>query len=292
MGSKWGLAKWVVENLPPAPLLVDAFAGGCAVSHAAALAGWPEIIANDLVPFGVKLFRECACAEDVPDEWKRWVSREEFMRLRNTDSFVRLVWCFGGKADYWCAREKESYYRALWRARVNGDRSGWDAFAPCDPDPVSIRREAEAVRRAAKVNMPRPWRLKLQERLVCLANIIADGRHGLLGGVRYSFADYSELPTDDPATVVYCDPPYIGTTGYCSADGRRMTFDHSRFYAWAESIAALPVISERAMPADRFACVAERAGRNLLCATRNTACVERLYVPRNRIDEYYSRLQR
>ncbi len=32
-----------------------------------------------------------------------------------------------------------------------------------------------------------------------------------------------------PGDVVYCDPPYAGTAGYCGLDEK---FDHSRFWAW------------------------------------------------------------
>ena len=48
-GSKNAIAPWVVEHLPPAETLVDLFAGGCAVTHAAMLSGkFERFIANDL----------------------------------------------------------------------------------------------------------------------------------------------------------------------------------------------------------------------------------------------------
>ena len=103
--------------------------------------------------------------------------------------------------------------------------------------------------------------------------------------------DYRELASTEPDAVIYCDPPYRGTRGYFREDGSRIAFDHARLYDWVESVAALPVISEREMPTDRFACVAERAGRNTLCATKNTPTVERLFVPKKRLDEYRSRLR-
>ena len=46
-GSKSRIAEWVVSVLPPAPVLVDLFAGGCAVTHAALHSGkWGRIVAN------------------------------------------------------------------------------------------------------------------------------------------------------------------------------------------------------------------------------------------------------
>lgn len=78
---------------------------------------------------------------------------------------------------------------------------------------------------------------------------------------------------------------------YYDEAGKQMRFDHARFYDWAVSIAALPVISEREMPPDRFACIAEKVAANRLCATKTTQAVERLFVPKNRLDEYKSRMQ-
>ena len=48
-GSKNKIARWVIDNLPEDKILVDLFAGGCAVTHAAMLSGkWDRIVANDI----------------------------------------------------------------------------------------------------------------------------------------------------------------------------------------------------------------------------------------------------
>ena len=53
-GSKNKIAGWVIDNLPEDEILVDLFAGGCAVTHAALLSGkWNRIVAN--VPVEVLL---------------------------------------------------------------------------------------------------------------------------------------------------------------------------------------------------------------------------------------------
>ena len=41
-GSKNQIARWVIDNLPEDKILVDLFAGGCAVTHAAMLSGKGE----------------------------------------------------------------------------------------------------------------------------------------------------------------------------------------------------------------------------------------------------------
>lgn len=51
--------------------------------------------------------------------------------------------------------------------------------------------------------------------------------------VRSSFAvaDYRDLSPSQ--SVIYCDPPYTGTTGYANGG-----FDHAAFYKWCERMAA------------------------------------------------------
>lgn len=47
VGSKSRIAKWLIEQLPAAPVLVDAFAGGCAITHAALESGkFDRVISN------------------------------------------------------------------------------------------------------------------------------------------------------------------------------------------------------------------------------------------------------
>ena len=56
-GSKSQIAEWVVSILPKAEILVDLFAGGCAITDCAMQSGkWKRIIANDLEGSGIRLF--------------------------------------------------------------------------------------------------------------------------------------------------------------------------------------------------------------------------------------------
>jgi len=98
MGSKSTIAEWVISHLPKADTLVDAFAGGCALTHAAMLSRkFKRIIANDITD-APKLFID-ACNVLYKDE-KRWVSREYFEANKDNDPFVRLIWSFGNNQRY------------------------------------------------------------------------------------------------------------------------------------------------------------------------------------------------
>ena len=121
-GSKNKIAGWVIDNLPEDKILVDLFAGGCSVTHAAMLSGkWDKIIANDIGD-APELFVD-AINGKYADE-KRWISREDFQNLKDADPYVSLCWSFGNnRSDYLYAREIEPWKKALHYARVFGDCS-------------------------------------------------------------------------------------------------------------------------------------------------------------------------
>ena len=48
-GSKSRIAHWVIDQLPRGRVLIDAFAGGCSITHRALLSQkWQTVIANDI----------------------------------------------------------------------------------------------------------------------------------------------------------------------------------------------------------------------------------------------------
>ena len=123
MGSKSKIAADIIRLLPEAGHFYDLFAGGCAVTHAAMLSGkFGHIHANDIDTRPVALFRNVMDGK-YADE-KRWISREDFYRLKDTDPYVSCCWSFGnGGVNYLYCREVEDWKHALFLARVQGDTS-------------------------------------------------------------------------------------------------------------------------------------------------------------------------
>ena len=121
-GSKNKIAGWVIDNLPEDEILVDLFAGGCAVTHAALLSGkWDRIVANDIGD-APELF--CDAIDGKYADEKRWISREDFQNLKDTDPYVALCWSFGNnRTGYLYAQEIDPWKKALHYARVFGDNS-------------------------------------------------------------------------------------------------------------------------------------------------------------------------
>ena len=134
IGSKNAIADWVIEHLPGSGTLVDLFCGGCAVTHAALLSGkWDRIIANDLHGDVPQLFMDAIAGKYTTETEKRWISREDFFRLKDTDAYVRLCWSFGNNGDtYLYAKEIEPFKKRLHElvfADTIAERmSAWRAF--------------------------------------------------------------------------------------------------------------------------------------------------------------------
>ena len=89
-----------------------------------------------------------------------------------------------------------------------------------------------------------------------------------------SVGDYAnvEIPR---GSVVYCDIPYRETNVY----DKENDFDYQRFYEWCARQTQPVFISSYDMPAEGFRCIAEFEHRSILCATRNNAVTERIFMP-------------
>lgn len=126
-GSKNFIAEWVIKNLPAGTRFVDLFAGGCAVTHAAMLSPkWVSHLANDINDTP-RLFLDAINGKFRNE--KRWISREDFFRLKDTEPYVAAVWSFGNHCQtYMYAKELEPYKKALHYARVFGDFSLFEAM--------------------------------------------------------------------------------------------------------------------------------------------------------------------
>lgn len=114
MGSKNSIAKDIVNALPSGERLVDLFAGGCSITDCALknTDKFSRFLVNDLNGWTPKAYVK-ALAGGFNDE-ERWISRQEFFRLKDTDSYVKLCFSFGNNLKtYMYNPELEPYKRAL-----------------------------------------------------------------------------------------------------------------------------------------------------------------------------------
>ena len=129
-GSKNRIAKRLVDALPPAPVLYDVFCGGCAVTHAAMLSGkYQRFVINDRRGWLPAAFQKAIHGGYAHED--RWISREDFERLRSTDAYAALCFSFGNDCrSYMYARGLEPYKRALHYAIFWRDFAPWKELCP------------------------------------------------------------------------------------------------------------------------------------------------------------------
>ena len=279
-GSKSRVAEWVVECLPTSHTLVDLFAGGCAVSHAALLSGkWGRVVANDLTDVPGVFLRaargEFRGYDVVP-------TRVEFEALKSEDPLVALLYSFGNNGrDYlWgpkyegvkvaasrmlsagSLRERRLWYRRFLR-ELAVYLDGRDVGELKRPNGVA---ELEGLERLE--GLQRLERLQGLERLERL-----QGLEGL-ERLEVSKLDYRDVTIPDGATV-YADPPYRGTSCVGVDAGG---FDFDAFDQWLASTPFPVFVSEFTAPSGCVE-IASRERRSSMSANgKNSRAVERLFV--------------
>lgn len=242
MGSKSKIAKWIVDMLPAAHTWVEPFAGGCAVTHAAILSGkYKKFIINDITD-SAKVFVDAINGKFKNEN--RWISRSDFLELKDEDAYVRLCFSFGNDQKTYCySREIEPYKRAFHYAVMFNDFKPFEdlgiklniskTFNSDYERRIHIKRHLIAIRKDKHAGYLQSLeRLERLQRLQSLQSL--ERLHPLQ-------LDYRDVPIPKNDYIVYCDPPYVNTNAYLSS------FNHDEFYKWALSIKNL-FISEYEMP--------------------------------------------
>ena len=317
-GSKSRIAHWVIDHLPRGRVLIDAFAGGCAIIHRALLSQkWETIIANDINGKYPQLFADAIHGKYRDD--KRWISREDFERLKSKDAFVACCWSFGNNLQsYMYSPAIEPYKRALHYAIV------FDDFAPMQElmpevaqavhDAIQGQNDLHDRRVTAQkvivktlkrltddnylhsviqnnplyrtilhtsMNAPSLQRLHSLESLQRLERLQSLQRLESLESLerlQVASLSYDEIDIP-PDAVVYCDPPYHAC--YKSLyEGTAKEFDHNAYYDWCVSVSKTnPIfISEYSIEDDRFEIVAEKQKMTSMSPKTAFNVTERLYT--------------
>lgn len=265
-GSKSSIAEWVVDHLPSADVLVDVFAGGCAITHCAALSGkFKKIIVND-IGSGPELFRGAINGEYSADEMK-WVSREEFFERKESDPFIKYVWSFGNNGNtYLYSKEIEPYKKAVFemltaptvderRLKYHDVIRQLDNFLRASGKSLPSARQSEQITRLIGIEQSKEF--ERNNRITNLDSFKKSEHYVRAKMLDFSNLDYSNLDYRQlnipECSVVYCDPPYEGTDGY------GIEFDHAEFWDWCRTVASngnKVFVSEYKAPCD-FKCVDE-----------------------------------
>lgn len=277
MGSKNKIAKRVIDHIPASDYLYDLFGGGGAITHCACESGkFKHVIYNELDPITFKGF-DMAIHGKFNNE-NRWISREDFNKLKNKDPYVAICFSFGNNLRDYCYSEKtEKLKKALHYAIC------FDDFSLLENLGVKLKRKSSGrieltkqVKELLKLNKLGEQNLEALNRLQSLERL-ESLQH--LQHLDLTNKDYADVEIKDNS-VIYCDPPYLNTKGY------KIKFDNERFYSWCRKQKELVIISEYNMP-DDFICVVQREKRVLMNKDDKTIKkTEKLFVPKHQYQMY------
>lgn len=253
-GSKNKIAEFIISKLPRAEHFYDLFAGGCAITHCALVSGkYNHIHANDIQVKYPQLFYDAAHGKYKNEN--RVITRDEFFMFKDTDALVELCWSFGnGKTTY------------LWDKNIEDVKQAACKVIMCD-DKQKRRLYFREFINKLQSNMTNDEKSKLLQ-LQSLESIERLERLERLEISGKSYDDVEILPN----SVVYCDPPYVGTKGY------GVDFDHNKFYQWLRSTTFPVYISEYTMPSDFIPVATVDKVANFSATNNSTIKQENLYL--------------
>ena len=280
LGSKNFIAKWVCDILPNANTLYDLFAGGGAITHCASLnQKYNNYIVNDLNSLCINGLKMAYNGEFKNET--RWISREDFFKLRDTDYYVACCYSFGNSfRTYSYSKETAQLKKAMHYSVYFNDNSLLSEFINVDnltytsdniqDRMIYLRKYMHNFTdfKDKKIQLQNLERLARIQSLECLQK----------DNIKFYSDDYQNIPLTDKDAVIYCDIPYANTAKY------KHSFDYERFYLWAEKQEVPVYISEYEMPKDRFVCVAEKEKICRFSSTNNSkVAIERIFRPKTQL---------
>lgn len=252
-GSKNKIAQQIIDFLPSAEHFYDLFGGGGSITHCALLSGkYKYVHYNELDPLIFKGFR-MAVNGDFKNE-TRWVSREDFNRLKNSDPYVAICFSFSNNLKtYTYSRQKEDFKKSLHDFLFFNDKNGIEKYVPINIVFTSndvntkrlefqryLKKYTETIKDYCNCANGKPnnilhslERLHRLQELHCLQGV---------NNIYFTNDSYDNIKIENDS-VIYCDPPYTSMHKY------RIDFDFDNFYSWAKEQNNI-YISEYKMPED------------------------------------------
>ena len=281
-GSKNGIAEWVYMHFPKLTNFYDLFAGGCAITQIALMRqDFKNYFCNDIDPDGINLFLDAIHGKFKNET--RWISREDFFRLKDKEPYIKYAWSFGNNGrDYLYSKEIEPYKKAWHYAIFLHDYSlakelglNLESIEPIQ----DIYDRYIATKRLTKYiiqdeNITRSINFERQQQLEALNRLQS------LQSLQSLHSDYSDVLIKADS-VIYADPPYFNTNSYGAKN--QNTFDYERFYSWCRKQKEILIISEYYMPED-FIVIDEIEKPVMMNSGADLKVMEKLFIPAHQKD--------
>ena len=309
MGSKNKIAEKIIDFLPAGDMLIDLFGGGGAITDCAKQSNkWNTILYNEIDPLPYKCFTKALKGEYKNET--RWISKEDFNKLKDTDEYVACCFSFGNNfKTYMYNKVKEPYKRAYHYAIVFNDFEPLCKILDNDENVKEIEQALKGItdkkerrlvfqRSLGRYILEREEHLEKLDRLNEIKSTVLMSKnssrevsqnqqyfeqlnkicvpHDEINNILFFNTDYRNINLPE-GSIIYCDIPYKNTGGY------KHQFDYDYFYDWCilkKNEGHQIFISEYSMPEDRFKCVFEVVKRCSFSQTMNKATYEKIYVPK------------
>jgi len=293
MGSKNSIAQKIVNFLPKAEHFYDLFGGGGAISHCALLSGkYKYVHYNELNPLVYKGF-QMAINGEFKDE-KRWISREDFNALKDTDPYVAICFSFGNNLKaYLYGKEIEPIKKAFHYAVCFDDYSLLDTYFNENKIrlhqskfndrrlefPIKLsnlyRNNLLDLKKISKgVNIRKTDICACTQNLDFIARLQNLESLGRLQNLELTNLSYNDVKIErERERCIYCDIPYKNTAKY------QDNFDYEKFYNWCLQQDNI-YISEYQMPED-FKCILEIKRQNIFGQKQDNYVIEKLFTPKS-----------
>ena len=316
VGSKNLIVEKLVKSLPNADNFYDLFAGGGAVTHYVYLSGkYKKVYMNDLDPHPIKLFKK-ALNGDFRNE-TRWISREDFFSLKDSDEYVAYCWSFGNNGRmYLYGKEIEPYKKACHYAIVFDD---WKLLEELCPEVVDVAKKAlngvsdlklrrlrfapaivKELKKLGDWNLVQKnplykschWRggkldgknndlqsLESLERLERLQSLERLERLQSLERLENKI-EFSNKSYDE-IEIKQNSVIYCDIPYQNTVEYKIGSFDYDKFYSWCEKQTEPLFVSSYDLPADRFFCIKEFEKNCTFQSGGNNKKIEKLYIPKH-----------
>nr|DAG40653.1 MAG TPA: DNA adenine methylase [Caudoviricetes sp.] len=300
-GSKSKIVDKLAEVIPYRGIdnFYDLFAGGCAVTHKMYLEGrYKHYYANDINGQALRLF--CDGLKGKYANETRWISREDFFNLKDSDPYVSCCWSFGNnQRDYLYSKIIEPYKKACHYAIVFNDFSLLRQLYPSVSEAcektlkgiTDIHERRIKFRNIVKSRLNDGDNTQFLETSGEMDRLESLERLERLQSLEGSISDYRAVEIK-PNSVIYADIPYIATNTYDNTSSVIQPFNHEDFYDWCCKQNELVLISEYYMPEDRFTKVWGTNHVQSLCATKTSSVQECLFVPTRQLEKYNNMMKR
>ena len=240
MGSKSGIVTELCRVFPKADNFYDLFGGGFAVSHFMLLhrgRDYKTFTYNEIQPGFSDLIKDAINGKYSYNNFKpKFITREEFKKLKDSDAYVKLCWSFGCNGrDYLFNPETERLKHALHNAVVFNEFDelakellGIETFT--EPD-IKKRRISTKQLLKNRCELQQLQQLERLEQLQQLERLERLQQLEQLQRLDLKTGSYIDVKIKSNS-VVYCDPPYQNTGGYKTQNGL-CDFNHKELFEWA-----------------------------------------------------------